>query len=364
MEQYIENAKYIANNINKLDIIQSKLGNLSKIPQEIIVAIIENYEIFAEVNHCGLYMTWEVRKALDSPFNKGVVVYFEEIKLYCSTDYDTYLQLCDNLHSREYNVSAKKLLESEIKSCKLAFVDEHGRQPTDDELTEIKNSVDNIVEKTINMYQIVLTTSKQKLVFAFNTNDKCKIQRFKELLNKIDKVELQHDNTDNIAEITFNNKLFNNKKEVDKYVKYLKTEISKINTDYSELISTIKPIILYDDIKYCEYNVNSIILDKPTDEQLQKILKTTLNVNSMIINMGTINGNGIVNTTSGNDTKSILEKWLILNPITSQRVLQSEYRQKFTDDTGITITSTMFGKLASKYVKGTTSNGKTFYIKK
>lgn len=348
MEKYIE---YVTTKFDEIRVIKQRVGDLNKIPPEVIVAIIDNYDLFLEITSNDVFITWDVIKALDNPLNQGVVVYFEEIRLYCSTNYDTYKMICDKLYAREYNVSTKNLIKSEIKSEVICFKNKHGRNPNAEELKIIKSNVNDIAEKNVNMYQIVLTTNKQKLVFAFNTNDKNKIEKFSELLNKTTNSNpiIQ---IGKVAEITFNDKLFNNKKEVDDFVEHLKTEIGKINSDCSDLITTIRPIILCQDIKYCGYNVNSIILDKPTDEQIAKILKTTLNVNSFIINQhGTINI-GSVNTINKpkKSDKSILDDWLKINPIEG-RIKPADYREKFFNDTGVIIHPNTFGKVASKYIE-------------
>lgn len=359
MEKYIE---YVTTKFSEIRVIKQRVGDLNKIPPEVIVAIIDNYDLFLEITSNDVFITWDVIKALDNPLNQGVVVYFEEIKLYCSTNYDTYKMICDKLYAREYNVSTKNLIKSEIKSEVICFKNKHGRNPNTEELKIIKSNVNDIAEKNVNMYQIVLTTNKQKLVFAFNTNDKNKIEKFSELLKKSTNLDplIQ---IGKVAEITFDNKLFNNKKEVDDFVEHLKTEIGKINSDCSDLITTIRPIILYGNIKYCGYNVNNIILDKPTDEQISKILKTTLSVNSLIINMGTINGGGINHINTKPDNKSILKEWLLSNPINEGRVLQDDYRQKFLDDTGIVMTTQAFGRGGKGIIQGSNSNGKTYYKK-
>lgn len=348
MEKYIE---YVTTRFDEIRVIKQRVGDLNKIPPEVIVAIIDNYDLFSEITSDGIFVTWDVIKALDNPLNQGVVVYFEEIKLYCSTNYDTYKMICDKLHAREYNIPTRKLIESEIKSEVICFEQEHGRKPNVEELNTIKENIISVTERNVNMYQIVLTTNKQKLVFAFNTNDKNIIEKFSALLNRTTNSNpiIQ---VGKVAEITFNDKLFNNKKESDDFVEHLKTEIGKINIDYSDLISTIRPIILCQDIRYCGYNVNSIILDKPTDEQIAKILKTTLNVNSFIINQhGTINI-GSVNTINKpkKSNKDILEDWLKVNPIEG-KIDQNEYRQKFFDDTGVKMLPNPFGRAASKYIK-------------
>ena len=105
-----------------------------------------------------------------------------------------------------------------------------------------------------------------------------------------------------------------------------------------------------------------IILDKPTDEQISKMLKTTLNVNSFIINQhGTINIGSVNTVINKQNNKDILEDWLKSNPI-KDRIKPSDYRQQFFDDTGVNIHPNTFGKIASKYVN-TISSGRYYQAK-
>ena len=92
MDKYI---KYISNDSIELQAIKQRVGSLNKIPPEVVVAIIDNYELFLEVTCGDIFVTWSIITALDNPLNQGVVVYFEELKLYCSTNYDTYKLICD-----------------------------------------------------------------------------------------------------------------------------------------------------------------------------------------------------------------------------------------------------------------------------
>ena len=247
-----------------------------------------------------------------------------------------------------------------LKSDLIYFQQTYDRSPTSDELQEMKNKI-NVSEKNVNMYQIVLTTDKQKMVFAFNTTNHLKTDSFCKLLKEATNCDHTVIQSDNMVEITFNNKLFDNKSDADKYVEYLKDEISKLNPEYGDLMSTIKPILLHHGTKCSSHNVNNILIDRPTDEQLAKILKTTLNVNSLIINYGTVNVGHIGNNKISN--KDVLEAWLQNNPI-DEKILQVDYRQKFLDDTNVKIHPNTFGKMASKYIKSVTCSGKTYYLNK
>jgi hypothetical protein len=137
------------------------------------------------------------------------------------------------------------------------------------------------------------------------------------------------------------------------------------------------PPIMHSPIKKCEYIEHDLSNLYATPDDLNKLFKKmskrikniekyiatdrpvtiTNNASNIVVNVGC----NIVNKTSSD--KSKLEEWIQMNPI-EDKILQSEYRQMFLNDTGITIHPNTFGKIASKYITNMTSCGKTYYKNK
>ncbi len=104
--------------------------------------------------------------------------------------------------------------------------------------------------------------------------------------------------------------------------------------------------------------------DRSVTEILENIERYVMQIgnSNIICSIGDIT-NSTVNINMTNtrpDNNTILEQWLIDNPING-RVLQDNYRQKFLNDTGIMMTNNTFGKSAKKYIQGYTNNGKGYY---
>jgi hypothetical protein len=91
--------------------------------------------------------------------------------------------------------------------------------------------------------------------------------------------------------------------------------------------------------------------------------KTIVNVNPSGVIQGNVSITVVNKSNPTNDNKEKLINWLQANQI-DDKILQSEYRQKFFNDTGINIHSNTFGKCASKYVDSFSSNGKGYYKSK
>ena len=115
-------------------------------------------------------------------------------------------------------------------------------------------------------------------------------------------------------------------------------------------------------------SLSNMINYKNTDivNMLKNIEWYVMQVSKQNISISNVGGDvnvTIVNKTKKVDNKKLLESWLQSNPI-DEPILQSEYRQKFLDDTGCIIHANTFGKLASKYIQSMSKNGKGYYLNK
>lgn len=357
MEKYIH---YINTETGKLSIIVNKLGSIDGLKPYVLVAIIDNYELFIDLTEVDIFLTDNPCDAINSPYNEGVVVYFEQIKLYCSTNHKTYLELSKNLFNKQYNFNHEDIITDMIdeERCRL------NRLLTKDEINKIRNT--NVKLKSITMQQIVLTTEKQKIIFAFNSNDRAKVGNFYNLLKKLTLEEYGVTTSDDIFEITMFGKIFNNKDEADMYVKKLKMEINKINKEFSNLIEIIQPINLLGDKNYCKYNIDNLLIDMPTDELLLTILKTLPSVNTLILNLGNINniaGNSNIKTKIGtnNDNMDLLiERWVERNPIVGI-IRPSDHVRMFNETHNTNISVSQWGKYVKHLVGHHKSNGVIYY---
>jgi hypothetical protein len=360
MEKYIE---YITSNSSEMILIESKLGNLMNIPPLIINSIMENYELFADVSEIEMFLTWKPAEALDHPYNKGVVVYFEQIKLYCATDQVKYLELSEKLFNKKYNLSRDEIIDDMISNMMDSRMELTGKFPTTAEINEIRES--EIYLKSVNMKQIVLTTDKQKIVFAFNSDDGYKLNKFCKILDDLTEEKFKTIKSSNIFELTMMNKLFNSKLEADQYVDKLKIEINKINKEFGELMGVIKPIKLFGNFEYCAHDI-SIIVENPTTKQISEILKTVPRVNNLIFNSGTIIsshfGNGNINA-STDDLQSLIKKWIIDNPIDG-KITPQKHVKLFNEQNNTKLSVNQWGKYVRDLVNSFKSNGVKYYKNK
>lgn len=355
MEKY---SQYITTKSEEMSFIEDKIGSLIDIPPCIVNAIIENYDLFVDLSEIELFLTWKSFEALDHPFNKGVVVYFEQLKLYCATDHKTYLELSEMLSKKEYNSDRNEIIKDMI-SEKMGV---KGGLLTPEEIDEIKNS--EIKIKKIDMKQIVLTTDKQKIVFAFNSDNGLKLKKFCEILEKLTGDKYSQIKTSNIFEVTMMGKVFNNKTEADNYVELLKNEVNKINKEFGELMGAIKPTRLFGDFKFCAHDI-SVIMENPTLQQISDILKTIPKVNNLIFNTGTIVsvGNGNVNTVNTESMESRIERWVANNPING-RIKPSDHVKLFNQQNGTNFDVNMWGKYVKNLVHAYKSSGTKYYKNK
>lgn len=353
MEKY---SQYIINKSDEMSFIENKIGSLIDIPPCIINAIIENYELFIDLSEIELFLTWKSFDALDHPFNKGVVVYFEQLKLYCATDHKTYLELSELLSKKQYNSDVDELMKDMI-SEKMSI---KGDILTPEEINEIKNS--DIKIKKIDMKQIVLTTDKQKIVFAFNSDNGVKLNKFCKILENLTGDKYSKIKTSNIFEITMMNKVFDNKVEADNYVELLKTEVNKINKEFGELMGAIKPTRLFGDFKFCAHDI-SVIMENPTLQQISDMLKTIPKVNNLIFNTGTIISVGNNNTINTDNMQSRIERWVANNPING-RIKPTDHVKLFNEQNGTNFDVNKWGKYVKNLVCAYKSNGTKYYKNK
>lgn len=161
-----------------------------------------------------------------------------------------------------------------------------------------------------------MTTEKQKIIFAFNSNDVNKKKSLYDTLRKITKEEYGVTSVNNIFEITMFNKIFNNKEDADKFVRDIKKAIDGINKEFGRLIQIIQPINIAN-IDYCKYNIDNLLVMEPTNDRVMKILKTIPKVNNLILNMGYIGSNIMTNNSSQADDnlQSIIDHWVATHPI-------------------------------------------------
>jgi len=355
MNKYIH---YITSEVDKISLIGSKLGPIDDLPPSIVVAIIDNYELFTDLIEVDLFMTYNPCDAINNPYNEGVVVYFEQIKIYCSTNHKTYLELSKNLFNKQYNFNHDDIINDILEEERFRL----NRLLTADEINKIRNT--NIKLKSITMQQIVLTTDKQKIIFAFNSNDQKKVGDFHKFLEKLTLEKYGVAASDDIFEITMFGKIFNNKNEVDNYVKKLKAEINKINKEFSNMIQIIQPTNIISDIDYCKYNIDNLLVSMPTDDRVMNILKTLPKVNTLIMNMGIVNGGiNITNVnqkSNDNNIQQVIEKWVNDNPING-RIKPSDHVKMFNDQYGTSFDVSQWGKHVKNLVKITKSNGIRYY---
>ncbi len=119
------------------------------------------------------------------------------------------------------------------------------------------------------------------------------------------------------------------------------------------------------DTKFVENDIT--YTDKSVIKMLKNIEKYVMQCNTVkggnVTNI-VIEGNGtinLVNKVKNTDDKySIVDNWLKANPI-NEKILQSDYRKKFLDDTGCVMHNGTFGKRAAKFVNGVSTNGTTWY---
>lgn len=169
--------------------------------------------------------------------------------------------------------------------------------------------------------EIIFTDKPQKIIFKYSGN----IDDFVKLYN----CEISGD------QIMLTDKTFPCKSLADEYLLKILVKFSYINKNIISLIKEIKPISLDTNRQYCKIN---IFVDEVRSH----------------------NGQYYDNTL---DSKSIVEKWILNNPIHGL-ISQVEYRQRFFNDTNRVIHNNTFGKYASKYLIASNSNGKTYYSMK
>lgn len=345
-------------NIDKLEFISSKLGSIYDFKINTIMAIINNYELFEDLTRVNLYLTDNPISAIESTYNEGIVVYFEQIELYCSTNHETYTILSNILFTKKYNVGRNDIIDELIEEKR----HELKRMLTSDELEEIRNS--DIKLKFVTMSQIVLTTEKQKIIFAFNSNDVNKKKSLYDTLRKITKEEYGVTSVNNIFEITMFNKIFNNKEDADKFVRDIKKAIDGINKEFGRLIQIIQPINIAN-IDYCKYNIDNLLVMEPTNDRVMKILKTIPKVNNLILNMGYIGSNIMTNNSSQADDnlQSIIDHWVATHPIID-RIKPSDHVKLFNEQNNTNISVSSWGKYVKNLVISFKSNGGYYYKNK
>lgn len=112
------------------------------------------------------------------------------------------------------------------------------------------------------------------------------------------------------------------------------------------------------DTKFVENDIT--YTDKSVIKMLKNIEKYVMQ-SKIVVNIGDVSGGNVsvnINSETKNDDKTKLIEWLEANPING-KIIQSAYRQKFLDDTGIILHPNVFGKGASKHIMAT-SGGRCY----
>jgi len=287
------------------------------LPLSFITSIIRRQEIFINVfNMTGLissfidieFVAYHSYSSVSEKFKYGnVLIYIPELELY---------QLFSSIN--DYKAYIERRDEIKLKFCQLVLISvEHKFILRCENNPDLINKIENILG--VNCVEV--TDFSTYVQLTFNTIKVSSFVQEQTLFEKITR-EIINDSI-YIPRHGNDNRFIENKFDLD-------------NRSATEILKSIE--------KYVMQIGSSNMVNTITNSNISN---STVNVNMTITKP---------------DNKSILEEWLKLNPI-ENKVAPSEYRQKFADDTGITIHPNTFGKIASNYVESI-SGGRFYQSKK
>ena len=131
-----------------------------------------------------------------------------------------------------------------------------------------------------------------------------------------------------------------------------------------QLDSSIRIIRHDKDNKFLEVNHCNKYISYKLDEILKKVdnIKPVININDSgdYHNIVVYGNNTSTNTVNNQSNESIVRDWITSNPFEG-RMEQSQYRNKFLEDTKIVIHPNTWGKYAKGLLISKTSNGRSYY---
>lgn len=352
----------LKNNPSIINILNELYG------EELLVStmykIANNYELFKKFQHIKSKCTIDI---IYSNHDNRVLLYVEQLGLYFLATHDEYTELANVL-----TVTCDP--ETNLNEIKFRFQNDfynkyykkHNSYPTEEQMSNyVKQKMENYklpVPESIDIYQIVLTTERQKIVLVCQDNEAMIYELVKEIRKAFDtEVFIQRDK--NTIEVTLANIVKDNINEASNFIKEMHKSISNRGEKLLNMVKTVEIYKTASGLEYAKFNISNSIT-RSHSKDVSKILKT-MNIKINIKNLVVGNNNTLnyYKPSGMSELRPIVESWVLKNKIDGE-ITKEIYRNKFIEDTKLDINPNTFGKLISKYIKGTNVNGRNMYCMK